>query len=382
MSPNHHQVILPLLRMLADGRVRTVRALFNGFHVRARVELKGFPFQRRELISVCQIREACACLERACFVQRLSRRRCRITLRGRRLLRCKVESTNLRKGRLCALLSHALSRQERVPLLNSPPSEVSAKRGVVSRQECEISNPCNLVALSAQALRTSSFVHSHEQRLENPQRGIIVGESLVGSRCNHTDAKLYNSTHEPPPALRTPPKEGNLEAMENLSQSLRGKLTSDLLKRLKLMSPSFFERLVLDVLVAMGYGGSRKSAAQIMGRSGDAGVDGTIKEDALGLDVIYIQAKRWENPVGRPEVQAFAGSLEGFRAKKGVFITTSRFTWEALDYVERISQRIALINGPQLSELMMDYGVGTIDHAHYTIKRLDMDYFNEHQAMA
>jgi len=170
--------------------------------------------------------------------------------------------------------------------------------------------------------------------------------------------------------------------MENLSQSLRGKLTSDLLKRLKLMSPSFFERLVLDVLVAMGYGGSRKSAAQIMGRSGDAGVDGTIKEDALGLDVIYIQAKRWENPVGRPEVQAFAGSLEGFRAKKGVFITTSRFTWEALDYVERISQRIALINGPQLSELMMDYGVGTIDHAHYTIKRLDMDYFNEHQAMA
>jgi len=127
----------------------------------------------------------------------------------------------------------------------------------------------------------------------------------------------------------------------------------------------------------MGYGGSWKDAAQTLGRSGDGGVDGTIKEDALGLDVIYIQAKRWENPVGRPEIQGFAGSLEGFRAKKGVFMTTSRFTKEAREYVERIASRIVLIDGQQLAELMIDTHVGTREYKRYSVEQLDLDYFNE-----
>lgn len=158
---------------------------------------------------------------------------------------------------------------------------------------------------------------------------------------------------------------------------VRQRLASKILEKCRQVSPAFFERVVLDVLRKMGYGAFRQDAGKTTQPSGDGGVDGYIHEDKLGLDVVYMQAKRWKNPVGRPELQAFAGSLEGFRGRKGIFITTSRFTREALDYVERISQRIALIDGPQLAELMLDYGVGTIDHAHFTIKRLDMDYFHE-----
>jgi len=184
------------------------------------------------------------------------------------------------------------------------------------------------------------------------------------------------------PGLKpTPPRRGIKsdenphQAIESLYQTLRQNLAADLLAKIKTVSPAFFEKLVVDVLVAMGYGGAQKNAAQILGRSGDGGVDGIIKEDKLGLDVIYIQAKRWENPVGRPEVQAFAGSLEGFRAKKGVFITTSRFTKEAREYVERIASRIILIEGQQLAELMIDCNVGTSEYQHYIIKKLNSDYF-------
>jgi restriction system protein len=167
------------------------------------------------------------------------------------------------------------------------------------------------------------------------------------------------------------------EALENSYQTLRMALASEILEQVKQVSPAFFERLVVDVLVAMGYGGSRKDAGQAFAKSRDGGVDGIIKEDKLGLDVIYIQAKRWENPISRPDVQGFAGSLEGFRAKKGVFITTSRFTKDATDYVERISARIILIDGQQLAQLMIDYNVGTTEYERYIIKRLDSDYFIE-----
>ena len=127
----------------------------------------------------------------------------------------------------------------------------------------------------------------------------------------------------------------------------------------------------------MGYGGSRRDAGQAVGGSGDNGIDGIIKEDKLGLDFVYIQAKRWDQPIGRPTVQAFAGSLEGQRARKGVLITTSTFTRDAKEYVTRIEKRIVLIDGEQLAKLMIDHGVGVTDVATYHVKRVDADYFGE-----
>ncbi|MFN8593124.1 MAG: restriction endonuclease [Thermomicrobiales bacterium] len=176
----------------------------------------------------------------------------------------------------------------------------------------------------------------------------------------------------PQPLAQTPQ-----EAMEAGYQALRAALASDLLDRIKSGSPKFFEQLVLDLLVAMGYGGSRSDAARAVGGSGDGGVDGYIKEDKLGLDSIYLQAKRWQESVGRPIVQAFAGSLEGHRARKGVLITTSRFSQDAHDYVRRIEKRIVLIDGRQLTDLMIDYGVGVTEVVTYAVKRLDEDYFEE-----
>jgi restriction system protein len=167
------------------------------------------------------------------------------------------------------------------------------------------------------------------------------------------------------------------EALERNYQQLREALSQDLLDRISKCSPTFFERLVVDLLVTMGYGGSRKDAGQTLGRSGDDGIDGMIKEDKLGLDAIYVQAKRWEGPVGRPVVQAFAGSLEGQRAKKGVLITTSRFSQDAKDYVNRIDKKIVLIDGEQLGSLMIDHGVGVADVNTYQVKRMDSDYFEE-----
>ena len=167
------------------------------------------------------------------------------------------------------------------------------------------------------------------------------------------------------------------ELLEASYQKLRRDLAQELLERTKNASPAFFEKLVVDLLVAMGYGGSRKDAGQAVGQSGDEGIDGIIKEDKLGLDVVYIQAKRWGSTVGRPVVQAFAGSLEGQRARKGVLITTSQFSQEAKEYVNRIEKKIILIDGEQLSQLMMDHGIGIAEVAIYTIKRVDSDYFEE-----
>ena len=137
-------------------------------------------------------------------------------------------------------------------------------------------------------------------------------------------------------------------------------------------------RLVVELLVKMGYGGSRSDAGRAVGRSGDGGIDGIIKEDRLGLDVIYIQAKRWdENTVGRRDVQQFAGALQGQRASKGIFLTTSRFTNEAQEYVSKIGSKIVLIDGEQLSQLMIDHDVGVSSSTVYEIKRIDSDYFTE-----
>jgi restriction system protein len=166
------------------------------------------------------------------------------------------------------------------------------------------------------------------------------------------------------------------EALEYNYQRLRDSVAQELLITIKSQSPTFFERLVVELLVNMGYGGSIRDAGQAIGRSGDEGIDGIIKEDKLGLDVIFVQAKRWDKTVGRPEVQQFAGALAGQRAKKGVFITTSTFTNEARNYVDGIDSKIVLIDGEQLAQLMIDHNVGVTVDTIYELKRLDSDYFS------
>ena len=158
-------------------------------------------------------------------------------------------------------------------------------------------------------------------------------------------------------------------------KEIRSGLESDLLDQVKQVTPAFFEQLVVDLLVAMGYGGNRVDAAQAIGKSGDGGIDGVINEDRLGLDVIYIQAKRWEGNVGRPEIQKFAGALQGQRARKGVFITTSAFTKDAQEYASFIDSRIILIDGVRLVGLMVEHNVGVSVVGTYEIKRIDQDYF-------
>jgi restriction system protein len=167
------------------------------------------------------------------------------------------------------------------------------------------------------------------------------------------------------------------ERLEDGYQRIRVELAQELLVRIRGCSPRFFERLVVEVLVNMGYGGSRKDAGEAIGRSGDEGIDGIIKEDRLGLDTIYIQAKRWQGTVGRPEIQRFTGALMGQRARKGIFITTSEFSREAREYISHIDNKIVLIDGEQLAQLMIDFGVGVSVATVYEIKKIDSDYFSE-----
>jgi len=170
------------------------------------------------------------------------------------------------------------------------------------------------------------------------------------------------------------------EVLESSYQNLRSELAQQLLDHIKSLSPQFFEKLVVDLLVAMGYGGSRKEAGERIGRTGDGGIDGIIKEDKLGLDVVCIQAKRWEDTVGRPVVQGFAGSLMGHSAGKGVLITTSNFSKGAREFVETVQQpKIVLINGEELAQLMIDNDIGVTEVASYILKKVDLDYFEEGQ---
>jgi len=167
------------------------------------------------------------------------------------------------------------------------------------------------------------------------------------------------------------------EILENSYVNIRKNLAQELLSKIKLCSPAFFENLVVELLVKMGYGGTIQEAGKSIGRSGDEGIDGIIKEDRLGLDIIYIQAKRWENVVGRPELHKFVGALAGQGAKKGVFITTARFTGDAREYQPKNETKIVLIDGEQLAQLMIDYDLGVTRQRTYEIKRVDSDYFGE-----
>jgi restriction system protein len=196
-------------------------------------------------------------------------------------------------------------------------------------------------------------------------------QQLKGTRSGDNKTSTLKETTDT--SIATPS-----EALEAAYENLRDELADELLSKLKKILPSFFERVVVELLVKMGYGGSRADAGKAIGKSGDGGIDGIIKEDKLGLDVVYIQAKRWDNnPVGRPDVMQFAGALQGQRANKGIFITTSRFTDDARSYVSQIGSKIVLIDGEQLTNLMIEHDVGVSTVSLYPVKKIDTDYFDE-----
>lgn len=165
------------------------------------------------------------------------------------------------------------------------------------------------------------------------------------------------------------------EVFEDAYQEIRETLEQEILQNVMKCSPAFLERLVVELLVRMGYGGSRREAARAVGQSGDGGIDGIIDEDKLGLEAVYIQAKRWDSVVGRPEIQKFVGALMGKKAKKGIFITTSSFSNDAIAFVSNIDYKIVLIDGKRLAEFMYDYELGVTEVSTYKIKRIDSDYF-------
>lgn len=196
-------------------------------------------------------------------------------------------------------------------------------------------------------------------------------------RQARNDPREAPEAPEAPAAATTPTDETPEEQIESAYRSLRTALAADLLDRIHEQSPTFFEQLVLDVLRGMGYGGTHDGAVERLGQSGDEGVDGIIREDELGLDLIYVQAKRWRNPVGRPEIQKFFGALHGKRATKGVFITTSTFSSDAMAYAESVTPRVILVDGTYLTRLMIEYDVGVTVARTYKLKRIDLDYFTD-----
>ncbi|MDR0832880.1 MAG: restriction endonuclease [Candidatus Symbiothrix sp.] len=167
------------------------------------------------------------------------------------------------------------------------------------------------------------------------------------------------------------------ELLDYSFNQLKNDLAEELIEKIKSCSPNFFERLVIDLLLKMGYGGSKRDAGQTIGKSGDGGIDGIIKEDKLGLDTIYIQAKRWDNTVPISQVRDFAGSLLSKKAKKGIFISTSNYPRGAYDFVASIEPKIVLIDGVELAELMIEHGIGVATKIQYDVKKMDGDYFDE-----
>lgn len=245
----------------------------------------------------------------------------------------------------------------------------------------------NRIGWAVQYLKSAGLIRS-------VRRGVyeITDRGLAMLRSNPADITLKHlrqypefvafegkgsDSETPDPVLpsATHPTSTPEELLEKSFQTLRDALALELLESLRNGTPAAFERTVVDLLVAMGYGGSVEDAGKVVGRSGDGGIDGIIKQDKLGLDAIYVQAKRWEDSVGSPEIMKFSGSLNKRHANRGVFITTSTFTRDALVFVEGLSQKIVLIDGKLLASLMIEHNVGVSSTRSYTLKRLDQDYF-------
>lgn len=230
--------------------------------------------------------------------------------------------------------------------------------------------------------------------IDRPQRAVYRitdrGQRVLEENPERVDLKVlaqFNELAEFRAAKATPARQREAapisaddeqtpdERIDRAYRDLSAALAAELLDRVSEESPEFFEQLVLDVLRATGYGGPRDDAAERLGQSGDEGVDGVIREDRLGLDLIYVQAKRWKNVVGRPEIQKFFGALHGRRATKGVFITTSSFSKEAVAYADGVTPRVILVDGKELAQLMIEHGVGVAVSREYKLKRVDLDYF-------
>lgn len=238
--------------------------------------------------------------------------------------------------------------------------------------------------------------------LESARRGIFrisdIGKALLAKNPEKIDVALLDqfpafrafrsrrrekNRDDTPHSVYTDSQVGDIfgsdspeDALASAYNSMRASLETELLDQVKTSPPSFFERVVVDLILRMGYGGSKQDAGRAIGRSGDEGIDGIIKEDKLGLDTIYVQAKRWKEVVGRPEIQKFAGALQGQRAKKGIFITTSYFSREAEEYAAKIETKIVLIDGERLASLLIDHNVGVTTVGQYEVKKIDADYFD------
>jgi restriction system protein len=271
-----------------------------------------------------------------------------------------------------------------------------AKRFGLSSEECETLLPSGRQTTMSNRVGWSKTYLAKAGLLDGSKRGVIRitdrgREALLAHpgridiaflkkfpefEAFRTAVSVKSAAGNEDTALNATPE----ELIEDSYRRLQARLAEEVLTRVRQVSPARFEAIVLDVLLAMGYGGSRPDAGRAVGRSGDGGIDGLINEDTLGLDVVYIQAKRWEGVVGRPVVQAFVGSLEGQRARKGVLITTSSFTSEAQQYTAMIDKRVILIDGARLAQLMIEHGVGVSVEQSYDLKRIDLDFFDEGEA--
>ncbi len=307
------------------------------------------------------------------------------------------------------VLKHSAAGETRV---SEVADKIAAEFGL-TKQECEELLPSGRQAILHNRIHWAKFYMGKAGLVETPRRGWFKasqpGVTLLASNPRRIDVKFLlaecpafeefyrgfkdryraglidaNGAQSAPeaPGAATPFGPGTPEEqIEQIHLAAQVGLRADLLDRILQNSPSFFETLIIDLLVGMGYGGSHRAAAKQLGRTGDGGVDGVIDEDRLGLDRVYVQAKRYArgNSVGRPEVQAFVGSLVGLGATKGVFVTTSTFSQSAMDYARHLAQRVILIDGERLTELMIEHNVGVRLTRAVEFKRIDEDFFSEEE---
>lgn len=294
------------------------------------------------------------------------------------------------------VLSVAAEGETRVPLATG---KIADALGLTEEEREEIL-PSGKQRVLHNRIHWAKFYMMKAGLISFPKRGVFVatdaGKALLATQPTIIDVDLLKSypafvefygaassgasASETPAALAATESFITPEEQIDAAHSvLTSALRADLLARILEQTPAFFERVIVDLLVAMGYGGSHENAAMRLGKSGDGGIDGIVDEDRLGLDRIYLQAKRYANhvSVGRPEIQGFLGSLVGLGASKGVFVTTSTFSSPAVDFARGIQQRVILIDGARLTELMVEFGVGVRISRVVEVKRLDEDFFSE-----
>lgn len=292
------------------------------------------------------------------------------------------------------LLKVATDGESRVPLA----ADIIADDLALSQKEREELLPSGKQRILHNRIHWAKFYMSKAGLIKSPKRGVFVatdlGRDLIQTDPGQIDVgtlkaypafkDFYEASSSPSPeeTVKTkalPSATTPEEQIEAAHATINAALQSDLLGRLLEQTPAFFEAVIVDLLVAMGYGGTHEKAALRLGKSGDGGIDGIIDEDRLGLDRIYIQAKRYalDSVVGRPAIQGFVGSLIGFGASKGVFVTTSSFSHHAAGYAEGLQQRVILIDGKRLAELMIEFGVGVRVSRVVEVKRLDEDFFED-----